>query len=113
MKEEVKCFDVFVDIERRLLEEVAQDVWNKLSKNGGRARITKQDDATGKVHFGNMIAVGNYIASVVEQRGGMVDAGEETQGRISKTRVNCHGGLRVFAVYVWHAEGLTPRNESL
>ena len=52
----------------------------------------------------------NHISSVVEQHEGMVDAGEENQGRIGKMWVHRQGGIYVFAA--WHTEGWTPRNEA-
>ena len=50
--------------------------------------------------------------AVLKKHGVMVDAGREKQGRIAKMWFNCQGGLYVFAVYFWHTEGETPRNQA-
>ena len=54
-----------------------------------------------------MIAVGDHLSSVVTQSGGGMNAREENHGCIAKTRVNCQGGLQIFAVNFWHTENWT------
>ena len=60
-----------------------------------------------------MIAANSHVPIVVEQNGGTVDAGEEHQGMIAKMCIQWQGGLSVFAVWFWHTEGWTPRNEDI
>ena len=56
-----------------------------------------------------MSAVGDHLSSVVTQSGSGMNAGEENQGCIAKTWVNCRGGLHIFAVNFWLTEGWTPK----
>ena len=44
------------------------------------------------------MAVGDHLSSVATQSGGGMNAGEENQGCIAKTWVNCQGGLQILAV---------------
>ena len=38
---------------------------------------------------------------------------EEHEGIIVQVWMNCEGELHIFAVYFWHSEGWTTRNEAL
>ena len=62
---------------------------------------------------GVFIAVDSNLGTVVGDREGAVASIPGNEGRITQAWVNVRGGTRVFAVYFWHSEGRTPRNEAL
>ena len=53
------------------------------------------------------------MGAVVGEEEGAVASIPGNEGRITQAWENVRGGVRVFAVYFWHSEGWTPRNEAL
>ena len=53
------------------------------------------------------------MGAVVGEKEGAVTSIPGNEGRIIQAWVNVRGGMKVFAVYFWHAEGWTPRNEAI
>ena len=51
--------------------------------------------------------------AVVGAEEGAIDSIPGNEGRNAEAWVNARGGLCIFAVYFWHSEGWTPRNEVL
>ena len=59
------------------------------------------------------MAVDRNLRAVVGVEEGAIVSIPGNAGRIVQAWVNVRGGLRIFAVYFWHSEGWTPRNEAL
>ena len=59
------------------------------------------------------MAIDNNLGAVVGAEEGAIESIQGNEGRIAQAWVNVRGGLRIFAVYFWHSEGWTSRNEAL
>ena len=62
---------------------------------------------------GIFIAVDSNLGAVVGEEEGAVASIPGNEGRITRACVNVRGGMRIFAVYIWHSAGWPPRNEAL
>ena len=60
------------------------------------ARITKEDDLTGRFTSGGVMPAAEIHIASVGGTGGVVDAGEENQGTIAEMWVNCQDEILVF-----------------
>ena len=60
-----------------------------------------------------MVAIDRNLRAVVGAEEGAIESIPGKEGRIAQAWVNVRGGLRIFAVYFWHSEGWTSRNEAL
>ena len=60
-----------------------------------------------------MVAIDSNLGAVVGAEEGAIGSIPGNEGRIAQSWVNVRGGLRVFAVYFWHSEGWTSRNEAM
>ena len=97
-----------------------EEQFNKEANQGWRfaadmARII--DDSAGSVDCkhtsGSLSSNRNNLGTVVDKEEGAVTSIPGNEGRIDQWWVNVKGCKRVFAVYFWHSEGWTPRNEAL
>ena len=57
--------------------------------------------------------IDSNLGAVVEAEEGAMESIPGNEGRIAQAWVNVRGGLRIFSVYLWHAEGWSSRNEAL
>ena len=98
-----------------------EEQFNKEAKQGrrfvaGTARITDECAADeGRKHTSGevFVAIDSNLGAVIGKEEGAVTSIPGDEGRIAQAWVNLRGGVRVFAVYLWHSEGWTPRNDAL
>ena len=115
-----KC-SFFFGFEHRLTKEEMEEQFNRESKEGWKfaadaARITgEKAGSEDRKHTsgGVFIAVDSNLGAVVGEEEGAVESIPSNEGRITQAWVNVRGGMRIFAVYFWHSEGWTLRNEAL
>ena len=60
-----------------------------------------------------LVAAAHHIVAVADASCGKVEGLDDTEGRIAEMWVYSQGIIHIFAVYVWHSEGWSPRNEAL
>ena len=113
-----KC-DIFFGIKHVLRKEEMEEQFNREAKEGwrfaadaarisdGRARGEDRQHTSGGV----FIAVDSNLE--IGEREGAVASIPGNEGRITQAWENVCGGMRIFAVFFWHSEGWTARNEAL
>ena len=90
--------DIFLGVEHRMRKEAMEEQFNFEAKQSWRF--------AGRV----FVAVDSNLGAVIGKEERTVMSNE---GLIAQAWVHVRGGMRVFAVYFWHSEGWTPRNEAL
>ena len=115
MKRYKGTFDIFSGIEHRMRKEEMEEQFNKEAKQGWRfaadaARMTDEiagsedrKHTSGEEGCG---AVDSNLGGVIGKEEGAVTWIPGNEGIIVR------GGMRVFAVYFWHSEGWTQRDDS-
>ena len=114
-------FGIFFGIEHRMRREEMEEQFNRESQQGWRfaadaARITDENASSeDRKHTsgGFLVGLNSNMVAVINKEEGAVTCIRGNEGRIAQSWLNVRGGKRVFAVYFWHSEGWTPRNEAL
>ena len=114
-----KCHhDVFVGIEHRLRGDELVEMLHKASKRYGIAaddvRAAKDSEVVGmEISGGVFVDVANRLTSAGPVDGVEIDSLEVNESRIAEAWVECHQGMHVFTLYLWHSEGWPTRSEEL
>ena len=98
-----------------------EEQFNKEAKEGWRsaasaARVTEEtagDEDRKHTSGGVVVAIDSNPGAVVGAEEGAIESIPGNEGRNAQAWVSARGGLRIFAVYFWHSEGWTSRNEAL
>ena len=113
--------DIFFGIGHRMRKEEMEEQFNREAKEGWKfaasaARITEEmagGEDRKQTSGGVFVAIDSNLGAVVGAQEGAVESIPGHEGRLARAWVNVRGGLRIFAVYFWHSEGWSSRNEAL
>ena len=116
-----ESFDNFFGMEHRMRKEEMEEQFNKETKQGWRfaanaARIIDDNAGSKDCNYTSgavSVAIHIELGAVVDKEEGAARSTPGNEGRIAQAWVSVRGGMWVFAVYFWHSEGRTPRNEAL
>ena len=88
-----------------------EEQFNKEARRGWRLAADEKASSKDRKHTsGGVFAA---IGQITAKEEGAVASIPGNEGRIAQAWVSVRGGMWVFAVYFWHSEGRTPRNEAL